>query len=111
MTVWKHILSARARFQQPASVRIPGYRAEFSCHVRQLRRAPGSRSRLPLPAAGPDIDGVPGPHLGYVSSFILSVSPTKCDAYQVTSCSRQCAAGSSLVPHRPWQPAEDRRTS
>ena len=107
MTVWKHILSARARFQQPASVRIPGYRAEFSRHARQFRRAPGSRSRPPLP----DIDGAAGPHLGYVSSFILSVSPTKCDAYQVTSCSRQCAAGSSLGPHRPWQPAEDRRTS
>ena len=111
MTVWKRILSARTRFQQPASVRIPGYRAEFSRHARQLRRAPGSRSRLPLPAAGPDIDGAAGPHLGYVTSFILSVSPTKCDAYQVTSCSRQCAAGVQPGPHRPWQPAEDRRTS
>ena len=107
MTAWKLILSARARFQQPASVRIPGYCAEFSLYARQFRRAQGSRS----PAAGSDIDGVAGPHLGYVSSFILSVSPTKCDACQVTACSRQCAAGSSLVPHRPWQPAEDRRTS
>jgi hypothetical protein len=68
---------------------------------------PGSRS----PAAGLDIDGVAGPHLGYVSSFILSVSPTKRDAYQVTACLRHCPAGSSPVPHRPWQPAEDRRTS
>jgi hypothetical protein len=76
-----------------------------------LRVADPGCGPQPIPAAGPDIDGVPGPHLGYVSSFILSVSPTKCDAYQVTSCSRQCAAGSSLVPHRPWQPAEDRRTS
>jgi hypothetical protein len=74
-------------------------------------RAPGRRSGQPLPAAGLDIDGVPGPHLGYVSSFILSVSPTKRDAYQVTACLWHCPAGSSPVPHRPWQPAEDRRTS